>query len=47
LAIYIAVNRFRVGYDAATLRDISAEAVADVALIKRYFGGKQPCSPRR
>ncbi|HEY1753634.1 MAG TPA: TetR family transcriptional regulator [Caulobacteraceae bacterium] len=30
----------RLGYDSATLRDIAAEAGADVALIKRYFGGK-------
>jgi len=29
------------GYDSATLRDIAAEAGADVALIKRYFGGKE------
>ena len=28
------------GYDSATLRDIAAAAGADVALIKRYFGGK-------
>ena len=31
----------RGGYDGATLRDIAAEAGADVALIKRYFGGKE------
>jgi AcrR family transcriptional regulator len=31
----------RVGYDSAPLRDIAAEAGADVALIKRYFGGKE------
>ncbi len=31
----------RFGYDSATLRDIAAEAGADVALIKRYFGGKE------
>lgn len=30
----------RSGYDRAVLRDIAAEAGADVALIKRYFGGK-------
>jgi AcrR family transcriptional regulator len=30
----------RLGYDRAGLRDIAAEAGADVALIKRYFGGK-------
>lgn len=29
------------GYDRAGLRDIAAEAGADVALIKRYFGGKE------
>jgi AcrR family transcriptional regulator len=29
------------GYDSATLRDIAAGAGADVALIKRYFGGKE------
>ena len=29
------------GYDRAVLRDIAAEAGADVALIKRYFGGKE------
>ena len=29
------------GYDSATLRDIAAAAGADVALIKRYFGGKE------
>lgn len=29
------------GYDRASLRDIAAEAGADVALIKRYFGGKE------
>jgi AcrR family transcriptional regulator len=29
------------GYDRAALRDISAEAGVDVALIKRYFGGKE------
>jgi AcrR family transcriptional regulator len=31
----------RAGYDHASLRDIAAEAGADVALIKRYFGGKE------
>jgi AcrR family transcriptional regulator len=31
----------RLGYDRAGLRDIAAEAGADVALIKRYFGGKE------
>lgn len=31
----------RLGYDSATLRDISAAAGVDVALIKRYFGGKE------
>ena len=31
----------RLGYDLAGLRDIAAEAGADVALIKRYFGGKE------
>ncbi|HXQ14321.1 MAG TPA: TetR family transcriptional regulator [Caulobacteraceae bacterium] len=29
------------GYDRAALRDIAAVAGADVALIKRYFGGKE------
>ena len=29
------------GYDRAALRDIAAEAGADVSLIKRYFGGKE------
>jgi AcrR family transcriptional regulator len=29
------------GYDRAALRDIAADAGADVALIKRYFGGKE------
>jgi AcrR family transcriptional regulator len=29
------------GYDRAALRDIAAEAGVDVALIKRYFGGKE------
>jgi AcrR family transcriptional regulator len=31
----------RLGYDRAGLRDIAAEAGVDVALIKRYFGGKE------
>ena len=31
----------RLGYDRANLREIAAEAGADVALIKRYFGGKE------
>jgi len=31
----------RLGYETTTLRDIAAEAGADVALIKRYFGGKE------
>ena len=31
----------RSGYDLTSLRDIAAEASADVALIKRYFGGKE------
>jgi AcrR family transcriptional regulator len=31
----------RSGYDRAALRDIAAEAGADVSLIKRYFGGKE------
>ena len=31
----------RLGYDRAALRDIAADAGADVALIKRYFGGKE------
>src|ERR1700761_7254937 len=31
----------RLGYDRAALRDIAAEAGADVSLIKRYFGGKE------
>jgi AcrR family transcriptional regulator len=31
----------RFGYDRAILRDIAAEAGADVALVKRYFGGKE------
>jgi AcrR family transcriptional regulator len=37
-----AVTQFaRLGYDRAGLRDIAGEAGADVALIKRYFGGKE------
>lgn len=36
-----AVRQFaRAGYDLASLRDIAGEAGVDVALIKRYFGGK-------
>lgn len=31
----------RLGYDSATLREIAAAAGVDVALIKRYFGGKE------
>jgi AcrR family transcriptional regulator len=31
----------RVGYDRAGLRDIAGEVGVDVALIKRYFGGKE------
>ena len=31
----------RLGYDHAGLREIAAAAGADVALIKRYFGGKE------
>jgi AcrR family transcriptional regulator len=31
----------QLGYDRAALRDIAAGAGADVALIKRYFGGKE------
>ncbi len=31
----------QLGYDRAALRDIAAEAGIDVALIKRYFGGKE------
>jgi len=30
------------GYDSAGLREIAGEAGVDVALIKRYFGGKEP-----
>ena len=35
------VHFARLGYDRAVLRDIAAEAGGDVALIKRYFGGKE------
>lgn len=36
-----AISQFaRAGYDLASLRDIAGEAGVDVALIKRYFGGK-------
>ncbi|MGH7011897.1 MAG: TetR/AcrR family transcriptional regulator, partial [Caulobacteraceae bacterium] len=36
-----AQGRFaRLGYEGAALRGIAAEAGVDVALIKRYFGGK-------
>lgn len=31
----------RSGYDRAALRDIAGEAGVDVALVKRYFGGKE------
>jgi AcrR family transcriptional regulator len=31
----------RLGYDHVGLRDIASEAGADVALVKRYFGGKE------
>jgi AcrR family transcriptional regulator len=31
----------RLGYDSAPLREIAAAAGVDVALIKRYFGGKE------
>ncbi|MCI3132485.1 TetR/AcrR family transcriptional regulator [Phenylobacterium aquaticum] len=31
----------RSGYDQVSLREIAAEAEADVALVKRYFGGKE------
>ena len=34
-------NFARLGYDRAGLREIAADAGADVALIKRYFGGKE------
>jgi AcrR family transcriptional regulator len=37
-----AMDRFaRLGYETASLRDIAAEAGVDVALIARYFGGKE------
>lgn len=31
----------KLGYDCAVLRDIAREAGVDVALVKRYFGGKE------
>ena len=31
----------RLGYDHVSLRDIASAAGADVALVKRYFGGKE------
>lgn len=31
----------RLGYDCAVLRDIAQDAGVDVALVKRYFGGKE------
>jgi AcrR family transcriptional regulator len=31
----------RLGFDRTVMRDIAAEAGVDVALIKRYFGGKE------
>jgi AcrR family transcriptional regulator len=34
-------NFARLGYDRAGLRDIAADAGADVALVARYFGGKE------
>ena len=37
-----AMDRFgRLGYEGASLREIASEAGADVALIGRYFGGKE------
>ena len=37
-----AMDRFaRLGYETAALRDIAADAGVDVALIGRYFGGKE------
>jgi AcrR family transcriptional regulator len=37
-----AMDRFgRLGYEGVSLREIAAEAGADVALIGRYFGGKE------
>jgi AcrR family transcriptional regulator len=37
-----AMSKFaQLGYDRTALRDIAGEAGADVALIKRYFGGKE------
>lgn len=37
-----AMTRFaRFGYEGTSLRDISADAGADVALVSRYFGGKE------
>jgi AcrR family transcriptional regulator len=37
-----ALSQFtRLGYDHVSLRDIASEAGADVALVKRYFGGKE------
>jgi AcrR family transcriptional regulator len=37
-----AMDRFaRLGYETASLREIAAEAGVDVALIGRYFGGKE------
>ena len=32
----------QLGYDRAGLREIAGQAGVDVALIKRYFGGKEP-----
>jgi AcrR family transcriptional regulator len=37
-----AMDRFaRLGYESASLREIAADAGVDVALIARYFGGKE------